>query len=335
MLDTLIRYLKVLSVLQLIILISTNQVQAQKIDFKKVDKVVLDYPSSYRSVDSLAQRVLSDFSSPKEQVRAFYTWLINNITFDVKNTYARETQIPYTNKKDSLIRTNAVLGALAQLALEEKKGICSGYTYLFHQLCLIADIETYFIIGYAKSGILDLRANPESLKHTWNAVKLNGQWYFIDATWGAGHIADAQFIKHNSYDYFMASPDYFELSHQPLVNKWMLTKNRRTLEEFLRTPVFFDHYKNSNYELLEPFSLNGLIESDTKKLELTIKTKTKTSFIEVYNELMVEPKMIKTIKTAKEKIYRVEIFMDEIKGNKLYLMDDNTSIVGFLIDSVE
>lgn len=229
MLNTQIRYLKTFSVLLLILLVSVYETKAQKINFSKVDKIVLDYPSNYTSIDSLAQKVISDFSSPTEQLRAFYTWLINNITFDVNETYARETKIAYFDQEDSLIRTEAVLGALAQLALEEKKGICSGYTYLFHQLCLIAGIETHFIVGYAKSGVLDLKANPESLKHTWNAVKLNGQWYFIDATWGAGHISNEQFIKQSSYDYFMAHPNVFELSHQPLVNKWMLTKNRRTL----------------------------------------------------------------------------------------------------------
>lgn len=314
---------------------SFYETKAQKINFSKVDKVVLDYPSGYTSVDSLAQRVLSDFSSPTEQVRAFYTWLINNISYDVDQTYARETQIPYTDRKDSLIRTNAVLGALAQLALEEKKGICSGYTYLFHQLCLLAGIEAHYIIGYAKSGILDLMANPESLKHAWNVVKLNQQWHFIDATWGAGHIANEQFIKQSSYDYFMASPNYFELSHQPLVNKLVLTKNKRTLEEFLRTPVFFAHYKNSNYELLEPNSINGLIDSETKKLELTIRTKTKTSYIEVYNEQMIKPRRIETHRTAKEYVYRIEISMNKIKGGRLYLMDDAKSSIGFLIDSIE
>jgi hypothetical protein len=50
---------------------------------------------------------------------------------------------------------------------------------------------------------------------------------------------------------------------------------------------------------------------------------------------MIEPKKVKTLKTTEENIYRVEIFLDEIKGNKLYLMDNNTSIVGFWIDSVE
>jgi transglutaminase/protease-like cytokinesis protein 3 len=330
-----IRYLKTLSVLLLVILMSFYESKAQKINFVKVDKIVLKYPSEYTSIDSLAQRVLNDFSTPTEQVRAFYTWLISNISYDVDKTYARETQIAYLGRKDSLSRTHAVLGALAQLALEETKGICSGYTYLFHQLCLKAGIENYFITGYAKSGVMDLKTGPESLKHTWNVVKINEQLYFIDATWDAGHIVNQQFVKQNSYDYFLASPEEFALNHHPLLNKWLMIENERTLEEFLSAPIFFAAYRNSKYQLLEPYSLNGIIEQDANKLELTIKTKTKTSFIEIYNELMIEPKKVKTLKTTEENIYSVEIFMDEIKGNKLYLMDDNTSIVGFWIDSVE
>lgn len=337
MLNALIRYLKVLSVLQLIMLISTYQIKAQKVDFKKVDKLVLDYPTSYVSVDSLAQRVLRDFSSPAEQVRAFYTWLISNISYNVAkaNLGGDDLRLFYLFQKDSLKRTHAVLGAYAQLALEEKKGVCSNYTYLFHQLCSLVGIESHYIVGYAKYGVMELKAKPESPMHTWNAIKLNEKWYFIDVTWGAGHIANQQFVKEKTYDYFLIPPDEFALDHHPALHQWLMIENERTLEEFLSAPIFFAAYRNSKYQLQEPNSLNGIIESDTKKIELTIKTKTKTSFIEIYNEQMIEPKKVKTLKTAKKNIYGVEIFMDQITGNKLYLMDDNTSIVGFLIDSIE
>ncbi|MFT7034644.1 MAG: hypothetical protein ACJA2S_003161 [Cyclobacteriaceae bacterium] len=88
-----------------------------------MDKLVLNYPTNYVSVDSLAQRVLSDFSSPKEQVRAFYTWLISNISYDVPkaNLGGDDLRIFYLFQKDSLKRTHAVLGAYAQLTLEKKK----------------------------------------------------------------------------------------------------------------------------------------------------------------------------------------------------------------------
>jgi uncharacterized protein (TIGR03000 family) len=40
--------------------------------------------------------------------------------------------------------------------------------------------------------------------HAWNAVKLDGEWHLVDATWGAGGIKDKQFVKKFKDYYFLA-----------------------------------------------------------------------------------------------------------------------------------
>ena len=50
-----------------------------------------------------------------------------------------------------------------------------------------ANIECVIIDGYGKTAQnpIDTHSTPN---HSWNAVKLNGDWFLCDATWSAGQI---------------------------------------------------------------------------------------------------------------------------------------------------
>ena len=49
-----------------------------------------------------------------------------------------------------------------------RKGICQAYTLTFMELVRNLGIEVHSVIG---------------VNHTWNVVKLNGNWYHVDTTW--------------------------------------------------------------------------------------------------------------------------------------------------------
>lgn len=54
----------------------------------------------------------------------------------------------------------------------EGKAVCEGYAKLFQYLCYRTGIQATQISGIADGG-----------GHMWNAVKLDGDWYELDATW--------------------------------------------------------------------------------------------------------------------------------------------------------
>lgn len=54
----------------------------------------------------------------------------------------------------------------------EGKAVCEGYAKLFQYLCYRTGIHATQISGTAGGG-----------GHMWNAVKLDGEWYALDATW--------------------------------------------------------------------------------------------------------------------------------------------------------
>lgn len=59
----------------------------------------------------------------------------------------------------------------------EKKAKCSGYSKAFKLLLEKAGIESVLIHGTATD------YDGKAVKHMWNAVNLDGNWYFTDVTW--------------------------------------------------------------------------------------------------------------------------------------------------------
>ena len=65
---------------------------------------------------------------------------------------------------------------LAYGPLVEKRGICSGLAWAFKRLMDEAGVECICVSGYLKE---DTR-----IGHVWTMVKLDGQYYHVDPTWG-------------------------------------------------------------------------------------------------------------------------------------------------------
>lgn len=75
----------------------------------------------------------------------------------------------------SLIPTDPI-PHLAYGPLVEKRGICSGLAWAFKTLMDEANIECLCVSGFLKE---DLKNG-----HMWNLVKIDGQYYHVDPTWG-------------------------------------------------------------------------------------------------------------------------------------------------------
>ena len=71
---------------------------------------------------------------------------------------------------------------------ERHQTVCAGYSKAFQYLCNQINIPCTFINGVANNSIA-------TDGHAWNLVKVNGEWYFVDVTWG-----DASFMTTNGLD---------------------------------------------------------------------------------------------------------------------------------------
>lgn len=191
-------------------LISQSQQIPIDSEFELIDKHALNTPKSVeQSLEKLAAYLIAPAKNDREKVRAIYRWITNNIAYD----------------DDSLFK-GIITENSAETVLQTHRAICDGYAGLFKELAQFADLEVEVISGYSKgySYVID---NADTINHAWNAVKIEGQWQLLDATWGAGYLDDKQkrFVRQFQDHYFLTPPEQFIYDHFPKHAKWQLLKS--------------------------------------------------------------------------------------------------------------
>jgi transglutaminase/protease-like cytokinesis protein 3 len=111
-----------------------------------------------------------------------------------------------------------------------------------------AGVEVAYIVGDARHS----SASVEGDSHAWNAVRINGRWYLLDATWDAGTVAGDTFTKRYSTDYLLAPPDVFGRDHYPEDPRWQLRVTPISRGEFFRQPMMSAAFYAQGLELLAP-----------------------------------------------------------------------------------
>ena len=93
-------------------------------------------------------------------------------------------------------------------------------------------MEVECINYYSKGAGYEIDQKMNKLSHEYNIVKLDNKWYPIDSTWGAGYANGVNFNKELKEEYFLLNQELLITSHFPKDDKWQLTKEKYTLEEF-------------------------------------------------------------------------------------------------------
>lgn len=189
-----------------------------KLNFERIDKHASNVPESQeKAVDSLASYLTSPARDDREKVRAIYYWVTHNINYNI----------------EGLLRDN--YGDLSpEGVLKSRKSVCSGYSDLFDSLARASGLEVATINGYAKGYdyVPGMTFTGRPTDHAWNAVKLNGTWYLLDTTWGAGYVNNRKFVREFDEHYFLTPPEEFIYDHFPDDPKWQLSDKPKCLEDF-------------------------------------------------------------------------------------------------------
>lgn len=190
--------------------------------FKKVDKLVLSMKKRNKKVPILAKEITDPFTTEEEKVRALFIWMTNNIGFDCVTYHNKKTpqaNLSYKTPEELNDKLNKYYYNYSMLVLRNKKGVAEGYSILFRELCKEIGIECQLVEGRAsenKDKIKKLRRrNNFNTNHTWNKVKINGVWYYVDVTWASGYCdkpVKRFFKKYNAY-YFLTPVDKLYSTH--------------------------------------------------------------------------------------------------------------------------
>ncbi len=196
--------------------------------------------SSFSDIDARASRLqiqnndiiqLSDsltapYSSDLEKARAIFAWIGAHIAYDCgdENRLLQEPETAvhplfYTQQQlENILRT--------------RRTRCDGYAFLFKLMCNLEGIYCTRLEGYLR--ISDKPVDPATVQanHTWNAALLDGQWYEIDPTAGAGHCADRRFQKQLDGAYFQMSGKLLEQKYIPIEDSRRLHNQGRVILKF-------------------------------------------------------------------------------------------------------
>ncbi len=190
------------------------------INYAGVDEFVRAYPvklSATGDIRVFARELKRQFRTDDELVRAAFYWITHNISYDCDGY----------RQKNGLYELNDVLS--------RHKGICAGYASLMKFFCDEMGVECIIVDGFAAGiGVTSFEEDSLQTNHAWNAVKINGQWKLVDATWGSGGAnsdCTKTFPSFNEH-YFYCKPEVFIITHFPDSARWQLLDTPYTRHQF-------------------------------------------------------------------------------------------------------
>ena len=218
---------------------------------------------------------------------ALHDALLASVTYDKEAVGSAEDPEPFT----------------AYGALVEGKAVCQGYALAMKLLLCYAGIESTVISG-ASQGVA----------HAWNAVLLDGEWYYLDATWN-----DTE--QHIRYDYFNVSSEVLQVDHtiDPVYpegdggeqyNLWVPECTAVALNYFNRCAVYLNGFDEENDQRLLARLQNMLAGGSTM---LTVRFDPSMDYEESVSMLITEQpyKLVYLMRRANQSSGSVNRFVTE------------------------
>ncbi len=207
------------------------------INYDRINAHVENTPdAATRSAKGLSEYLAGKDSPARndfEKAWAIFKWITYNISYDTKNILL---------KKD----------VASKKVLKRRVTICEGYSNLFADLADLAGLRSVVIPGHSKGyGFVPGQPIKVLLNHAWNAVKIEGSWYLLDATWGAGHLNDnKRFAKSFTPHYFLTPPEEFIYDHYPEEKRQQLLARPLTMDEYLSRVKLWPRFFESDIGLI-------------------------------------------------------------------------------------
>jgi hypothetical protein len=101
-------------------------------------------------------------------------------------------------------------------------------------------LDVVGVKGFAKGYGYRVGSDFEGKNHAWNAVNLDGKWYFLDCTWGAGlPNAKGEFVYDFEDYYFLTSPEELVYTHFPESPESQHIEKPVSKQEFIELPYLW------------------------------------------------------------------------------------------------
>jgi len=149
----------------------------------------------------------------------------------------------------------------AQSVFETRKSVCAGYANLLSALAAAINEKIVVVIGDARDPSTGDKLT--GIGHAWNAARIRGRWYLIDACWDAGYVSrEKGFTKLYKTDYLLPPPAVMIEDHFPEQPTWQLLSQPLSQGEFLRQPMLRPSFQAADLTLVAPRRVRT--ETDSK-----------------------------------------------------------------------
>lgn len=195
-------------------------------------------PEVETSPAAVAKYIASKEPDPTLRIKALHDWVADRIAYDGESY--RAGRYPPQD---------------ADTVFSTRKGVCAGYGKLLSAMGEAAGTPIAYVVGVSR----DMGGDVSGEGHAWNAAQIDGKWHLIDATWDAGYLEGATFVKRYSTDYLLAPPEVFGTNHLPDESRWQLRGDPISRGDFVRQP-----------NIRPGFYARGLVLVDPNRSQVTV-----------------------------------------------------------------
>jgi len=195
-----------------------------------VSKIPLNHQGSPASV---ARYIASQEPDPFQRVKAMHDYVIDRLSYDHERL-RRMDLTAASQKPDVVFRT--------------KLAVCAGYAKLLVEMGKHSGDEIVYITGDTR----DDDGNQNDVGHAWNAVKIEGSWFLMDATWDDPSNPDRPSEQSYRTTYLFTPVHIFGVDHFPSDPVWQLRREPLTRGEFLRQPLVDPAFYVAGLEFIDP-----------------------------------------------------------------------------------
>ena len=222
------------------------------------------------NIEAFAQALTKPYTTEYDKARAIFAWMGTHIRYDFKKLAALvangfKYEVKGTSKADVERKAQLAQDAEMLKCFRNKRGVCEDYSRLYKKMCDAVGLECQFIGGTAKH----LSQRTKGMEHAWNAVKIQGKWQLLDATWGSGYCEDETFKAEYSAGFFAVSPRFFILNHFPSDESWQFLEKPISKETFKNQPWL--NYGQQAYNIEDAKPIDAALKLEEGRASIKIK----------------------------------------------------------------
>jgi len=174
-------------------------------NYKYIDSLMLHCPAKYtRSTKDIADYINSNFSEKADKLRAAYSWVSQNIYYDVSKM---NTGITYKHESE-----------VVESVLKTRKTICFGFAATLKDIAEKTGVKVITISGYTKQN-----NKIDNVQHVWCATKETGEWLLLDPTWSSGYVVSGKYQKKFNDKWYLVNPDEYITTHMSFDPVWQFS----------------------------------------------------------------------------------------------------------------